>query len=159
MSSDRATLSEKGPQVTVQGNFGGLEVVSVDTSKWEAKFRVRTPDGLFGPEFTTRLSMVRPLSDEDTDKFWKMLVDDLMRALRKDGKYPAFIKGYEVSTGEDSTGDPALYVEVLVAPRREYSAKTVDAWRSFLDLVHSRLLRLRLQRYPYVRIGEKSRRK
>jgi hypothetical protein len=159
MSTNRAALGDKGPQVAVQGNFGDLEVVSVDTSRWEAKFRARTANGVFGPEFTTRLSMIRPLSDEDTGKFWKMLVDDLMRALKEEGKYPPFVKGYEVSTGEDSTGDPALYVDVLIAPRREYPAKTVDSWRSFLDLVHSRLLSLRLQRYPYVRIGEKSRRK
>ncbi|MGD0481353.1 MAG: hypothetical protein ABSA42_14355 [Terracidiphilus sp.] len=159
MSTNKAALYDKGPQVAVQGNFGDLEIVSVDTSRWEAKFRARTASGTFGPEFTTRLSMIRPLSDEDTGKFWKMLVDNLMRVLKEEGKYPSFVKGYEVTTGEDSTGDPALYVEILVSPQREYAAKTVDSWRNFLDLVHSRLLSLRLQRYPYVRVGEKSRRK
>jgi len=158
MASNRAALSEKGPQVAVQGNSGNLEVVSVDTSKWEAKFRARTGVKAFGPEFTTRLSMVSPLSQEDTDKFWKRLVDDLMRVLKEEGTYPAFVKGYEVTTGEDSTGDPALYVTILVSPERQYSKATVSGWSSFSSLVHDRLMRLHLQRYPYVRIDEKPRR-
>ncbi len=157
MATNRAAISERGLQAAVQGHHGNLEVVRVDTTRWEATFRVRAAGRVFGPEFTTRLSMVRPLSEEDTDKFWKMLVDDLMRALKEEGSLPSFVKGYEVTTGEDSTGDPALYVTILVSPERQYSKATVSSWNIFSSLVHDRLMGLRLQRYPYVRIGEKRR--
>jgi hypothetical protein len=99
--------------------------------------------------------MIRPLSEEDSGKFWKMLVDDLMRVLKAEGKFPAFVKGYEVTTGEDSTGDPALYITILVSPERKYSQETVSQWNSFSNLLLDRLIGLRLQRYPYVQMGEK----
>lgn len=157
MATNRAALSASSFQAAVQGHHGNLEVVRVDTTRWEATFRVRTGGGVSGPEFTTRLSMVRPLSDEDTDRFWKMLVDDLMLVLKEEGKCPAFVKGYDVTTGEDSTGDPALYVTILVRPEPQYSKATVSSWNAFSSLVHDRLMGLRLQRYPYIRIGEKRR--
>jgi hypothetical protein len=157
MATNRAVLPENGPQIAIQGHYGDLEVVSVDVTKWEAVFRARTASGPFGPEFTTRLSMIRPLSEEDTGKFWKMLVDDLMRVLKAEGKFPAFVKGYDVTTGEDSTGDPALYITILVSPERKYSQETVSRWNSFSNLLLDRLIGLRLQRYPYVQMGEKRR--
>lgn len=149
----------KGPNVTIQRHFGNLEVVKVDTTSWEATFRARNSDGPFGPEFTTRLSMIRPLSDEDTEVFWQMLVADLIERLRSEGKVPDFVKDYEVTTDEDSTGEPAFYVNVLVAPKRSYADEEVAKWLDFTDLLQSRLVGLRLQRYPYVQVGEMRRRR
>jgi len=160
MGTDQVIAPGNHPNAEIQGQFGVLEVVEVDTSRWEAKFRSRTSDGtLAGPEFTTRLSMVRPLSDEDTDAFWKMLIDDLMKRLKSAGNVPDFVKGYEVTTDSDSTGEPALYLKILVSPKGNYSDENVKRWIDFTDLVQRNLMGLRLQRYPYVNVGEIRRRK
>ena len=160
MATNRGALSEQGPQIATAGHYGDLEVVNVDVAKWEAVFRVRTSDGLLGPEFTTRLSLVQPLSREDTTKFWKMLVDDLMSTLRKEGKFPAFVKGYEVDIGDDSTGDPALYLKILVKPTSGIASDaTVSKWNEFTNLAQDSLMQLKLQRWPYVRLGEWRRRR
>jgi hypothetical protein len=159
MITNQLIDSGKGPKVAIQSHYGPLEVVGVDISRWEATFRSQNSDGVHGPEFTTRLSTIRPLSDEDTEVFWRMLVDDLMHRLRAEGKVPDFVKGYEVTSDEDSTGDPALYVRILVFPQKSYADKTVAEWNDFTDLVQSKLISLRLQLYPYVQIGEMHRRK
>lgn len=152
MATNRAVPSRRSAQIAATGHFGNLEAISVDTRNWEAKFRV---SGTNGPEFSTRVSMVKPLSAEDSDQFWQLLVDDIMANLKSEGKYPNFVKGYEVWTDEDSTGEPAVYVRVLVAPSRGLASNaTVDKWNEFVDEVHEGLLKLRLQRWPYVQIGE-----
>ncbi|MGD0629190.1 MAG: hypothetical protein ABR987_07550 [Terracidiphilus sp.] len=157
MASNRAVLPDKRPQIATPGHFGDLEVIRVDIMARTATFQVRGNGVLSTPETTAPLSMIRPLTEEDSSKFWNMLVDDLMRVLRVEGHYPAFVKGYEVETGEDSTGDPALYITILVSPEQKYSQATVSRWNRFSNLLLDRLIGLRLQRYPYVRIGEKRR--
>jgi hypothetical protein len=156
MASNRAVLPDRGPQVSVPRNFGDLEVVRVDVTNWEAEFQVRSADGsLVGPKFVTRLSMVQPDSDEDTRKFWKMLVDDLFRVLKTKGDLPDFVKDHEVFIDSDSTGEPALYVKILIKPARgEADNATVDRWNDFVHLVQDRLVQLRLRRLPYVQLGE-----
>jgi hypothetical protein len=153
MASNRAVLKEKRPQIATQGHYGDLEVIRIDVRARTATFQVKNTNY----EETVPLSTIRPLTEEDTGKFWNMLVDDLMRVLRVEGYYPAFVKGYEVETGEDSTGDPALYITILVSPEQKYSQATVSRWNSFSNVLLDRLIGLRLQRYPYVRIGEKRR--
>ena len=82
-------------------------------------------------------------------------MDDLFRVLKQDGELPEFVKDYEVSIDEDSTGDPALYVKILIKPARgEADNATVDRWNDFVHLVQDRLIRLRLARLPYVQLGE-----
>jgi hypothetical protein len=152
MATNRVLPSRKNPQAAIQGQFGDLEVVSVDTEGLGATFRVK---GSNGPEFSTRLSMIQPLSAEDSDQLWQLLVDDIMSKLRNDGMYPTFVKGYQVWTDEDSTGEPSVYVRILVAPSKGAARKsTVKQWNQFLDVVHESLLRLRLKRWPYVQLGE-----
>jgi hypothetical protein len=153
MASNRAVLKEKRPQIATQGHYGDLEVIRIDVRARTATFQVKNTNY----EETVPLSTIRPLTEEDTGKFWNMLVDDLMRVLRVEGYYPAFVKGYEVETGEDSTGDPALYITIFVSPEQKYSQATVSRWNSFSNVLLDRLIGLRLQRYPYVRIGEKRR--
>lgn len=160
MATNRATLPQRGPQITTRGHFGDLEVIGIDIGARTATFRVRNPGGaLVGPDTTIPLSAIRPLSGEDTRKFWEMLVDDVVDNLKKAGNFPNFVKGYEVSTGEDSTDDPALYVKVLVSPQQKYSHATASQWNAFSSLLQEQLHGLRLQRYPYVQIGEKKRSK
>ncbi|MGA9669859.1 MAG: hypothetical protein WBQ94_11650 [Terracidiphilus sp.] len=153
MASNRAILKEKRPQIATQGHYGDLEVVRVDVKARTATFQVKNTNY----EEIAPLSTIRPLTDEDSSKFWKELVKDLMRVLREEGNYPMFVKGYEVKTGDDSTGDPALYITILVSPEHRYSHATVSQWNSFSNLLLDRLIGLRLQRYPYVRVAEKRR--
>jgi hypothetical protein len=156
MASNRAILAEKGPQVSIAGHFGNLEVVRVDVTNWEAEFQVRSADGkLIGPKTPTRISAVFPDTDEDTLKFWEMLVDDLFGVLKEKGQFPEFVKGREVSIDTDSTGEPALYIKILIkSARGEADNSTVDRWNDFAHLVQDRLMQLRLRRLPYVQLGE-----
>jgi hypothetical protein len=155
MASNRAVLSDRGPQFSIPRHFGELEVVRVDVTKWEAEFQVRSADGNLGPKTLTRLSAIYPNTDEDTLKFWRMLVDDLFRVLKTRGELPDFVKDYEVSIDNDSTDEPALYVKILIKPAwgRADNA-TVDRWNDFVHLVQDRLMKLGLKRLPYVRVGE-----
>ena len=100
------------------------------------------------------LSMISPLSQEDTHRFWQMLADELIEALRGEGKLPKFYKGISIATGEDSTGDPAVYVKLFVdSPKGAARDSTVARWNEFAHLVQDRLLRLRLLRQTYVFLG------
>jgi hypothetical protein len=84
-----------------------------------------------------------------------MLVDDLFRVLKQNAELPEFVKGYEVSIDSDSTGEPALYVKILIKPAHgEADNATVDRWIDFSHLVQDRLMHLRLRRLPYVQLGE-----
>jgi hypothetical protein len=153
MASNRAILKEKRPQIATQGHYGDLEVIRVDVTARTATFQVKNTNY----EETVPLSMIRPLTDEDKIEFWSMLVEKLIDDLREEGNFPSFVKGYEVMKGEDSTGDPAFYITILVSPEQRYSEATVSNWNSFSNLLLDRLSGLRLQRYPYVRVGEKRR--
>jgi hypothetical protein len=82
-------------------------------------------------------------------------VTSLVDVLKEQGRYPAFVKGYEVSIDEDSSGDPALYIKILVARQGNYRAATVVQWNQFASLLQHSLITLGLHRYPYVQIGEK----
>jgi hypothetical protein len=160
MAASRAVLPDRGPHIATPGHFGDIEIVRVDLKTRTATFRVRAVNGLTGPDTRVPLSMVRLPSEEDAGRFWKMLVDDLFRSLEENGQLPEFVKGYEVTTGEDSTGEPALYVKILVKPAHSpASDATVSRWNEFSNLVQDTLMQLRLQpelrpRWPYVQLGE-----
>ena len=145
-----AVSTEKTPNAAIQGQFGSLEVVEVNTETWEAKFRVV---GSIRPEFSTRLSMIQPSSEEDTEALWRMLMEDILQRLRSEDKVPQFVKGFEVNTGVDSTADPAVYVTILVEPKR-HSDEMLTRFVQFSELVQQKLLGLHLKRYTYVNIGE-----
>jgi hypothetical protein len=105
------------------------------------------------------LSEVRPLSDEDIADFWNILVEQLLASLKAEGELPKFVKNHSVVRGDDSLGEPAFYVKIFVdAPKGPASDATVSRWNSFSNILLDRLLGLRLQRYPYVRVGEKRKR-
>ena len=158
MASNRSVLQERGPQISVPGRFGPLEAIRVNTRNWEIVFRSTGLDGPAGPEDSAPLSLVEPVGEESTEKLWKMIIDDVFAELKTEGELPEFVKGCEVTTGTDSTGDPAVYVKVLVAPRQAYPASTTSRWQEFSLLLRGRLNALRfLKRYPYIQFAEKRR--
>ena len=131
-----------------------MEVVQVDLETRMAKFRATSPDGPIGPETSLPLSMVSPLSQEDNVGFWSMLANRLIEELRKEGKLPKFYKGISVVRGDDSTGEPAVFVKIFIdAPPGIAPDSTVSRWNEFAHLVQDRLLQLRLSRQPYVFLG------
>jgi hypothetical protein len=126
----------------------------VDLATRMAKFRSASPDGAFGPETSLPLSMISPLSQEDAHRFWQMLINELIKELRDEGALPKFYNSFSIATGEDSTGDPAVYVKLFVdSPKGLARDSTVARWNEFSRLVQSRLLQLRLARQPYVFLG------
>ena len=102
--------------------------------------------------------MISPLSPEDTSRFWQLLAGELIDHLREEGRLPKFYKHYSIATGEDSTGDPAVYLKLFVdSPKGAARDSTVSRWNEFAHLVQNRLVQLRLPRQPYVFLGaEKS---
>lgn len=152
-ATSRITLRPE-PDTVAQGHFGTLEAVGVDLITRTAQFRAVSPDGHRGPEATLPFSMITPLSEEDNTRFWKMLADELIRQIEKEGTLPKFYRHMSVTTGDDSTGDPAIYIKVFVdAPKGLASDSTVSRWNEFAHKVQDRLLQLRLPRHPYVFLG------
>ena len=83
-----------------------------------------------------------------------MLADELIDELREEGKLPKFFKTLSIATGEDSTGEPAVYVKLFVdSPKGAARDSTISRWNEFAHLVQDRLLRLQLTRQPYVFLG------
>jgi hypothetical protein len=152
-----ATQKTAFPQDGIESFIGKRELKSVDVTTGLATFRIRPSSGKGpdGPEFSLPLSSVLPGTDDDTIEFWKSLVDSLMATLKDQGRFPTFIRGYEVHVDDDSSGDPAIYVRILVPRQETYKALTVSQWNQFASLLQRSLTGLRIQRYPYIQIGEK----
>lgn len=105
-------------------------------------------------EVAVPLSMIRPDSDEDNNQFWQEVVNKLKEDLSHEGELPKFVKDLRAFIGDDSSGEPAVYVKVFVdSPRGPASNATVSRWNRFVNLIQSRLLQLDLQRFPYVLLG------
>jgi len=155
MAASRAILSTGTDGI--ESYIGVREPKSVDVQKGLAVFRVRSASGAGpdAPDFPVPISAILPNRAEDTVQFWQMLVDSLMELLREQNQYPDFLRGYEVSIGEDSSGEPGLYITLKVARQQSYQASTVRRWNTFSSLLLDLLLRLEIQRYPYIRLQEK----
>jgi hypothetical protein len=156
MATNKSTLLDLGKSDGVVASIGRRQLAGVDVKTQMATFHIRSSDGngQDGPDFQVPIASILPNRDEDSVEFWKMLVDSLMSVLRDEKQFPEFVKGYEVSVGEDWSGDPALYVTILVAPRRSPAKSEVAQWSQFTSLVGRALQEMHLQRWPYVRIGE-----
>jgi hypothetical protein len=153
-ATKRIAHSQAGPRIVTHGHYGPLEVVQVDLDARVAKIRATSPEGAIGPETPVPLSMISPLSHIDNQRFWHMLADELIKELREEGRLPKFYKSFSIATGEDSTGDPAVYVKLFVdSPKGAARDSTVSRWNEFAHLVQDRLLQLRLPRQPYVFLG------
>jgi hypothetical protein len=155
MATNRAALSDPGQHFGLRGQYGSLEVVRVDLAQGIAFFQSRGPEGPIGPEAWAPFGAIVPNTVQDSGQLWEMVVKELWRALEEDGRIPVSVKDFEVTTDEDSTGNPAIYVKVLVKPGSGMpKPKDVTEWNAFRNLIESALLRLRLSRQPYVQIGE-----
>ena len=141
----------------IESFIGKREFKSVDVRTGLVIFRIRSSSGAGpdAPDYPVSISSILPGSEDDTAELWKKLVDSLMALLREQGRYPSFVKGYEVTIDEDSSGDPALYIKILVTRQESYTQATVSQWNQFENLLQQFLIGLRLKRYPYIQIGEK----
>jgi hypothetical protein len=153
MATNRAEIPRTKGATT--GFVWALESTQVDLNRGVAVFTVRPPDKSNPLLVEVPLRQITPDTSEDQSELWEKLVETLIASRRADGSLPSFFRGFEVQKGEDSTGDPALYVTILVSPTPGPADDATVAERSvFADSLQNALLQLRLQRYPYVRLGE-----
>lgn len=153
MATNRAEMPRT--KSATSGLVWAPESTRVDLSRGAAVFKVRPPDKSSPLLVEVPLRQIAPDTSEDQTDLWEKLVEALIASHRADGSLPSFVRDFEVQKGEDSTGDPALFVTILVTPTPGPADDAVVAARStFADMIHEALLQLRLQRYPYVRLGE-----
>lgn len=83
-----------------------------------------------------------------------------MKAQSQDLGFPDYIADYEVTTGDDHAGNPAIFVRFFVDPDYFHhgawppSEKKLTELNHFLDEVRTELLSLDPDRWIYVRTGE-----
>jgi hypothetical protein len=155
MASNRVQLPQRNREPGISGHVATLEFSRVDLNRGLAVFLLQPADGTAAPEILIPLSQIRPNTVEDQSEVWRSLVAALFDWFRDQGAYPSFVRGFEVQTGDDSTGDPALYVKILLkAAPGVADNDTVLRWNNFADRVQDYLSQLKLQRWPYVRLGE-----
>jgi hypothetical protein len=158
MAANHPVMTNAGPQFSTAGHHGNLEVVDIDVDTLMATFQVRFADGsLGGPYTTVPIWRINPTSPEDTQKFWRLFVEKLIARLKQEGRVPAEYKGFLSTQEEDSTGDPALYVSILVDPQISPSEIKVTEWSNFLRLARERLIASGMQRWPYLNLGDAAR--
>jgi hypothetical protein len=155
MATNRARLQRESGDSGISGHVAQLQFSQVDLNRGIAIFRLQPSDGTTAPEIVVPLSQIRPNTVEDRQELWGDLVRAMFAQFRSDKTLPEFVMGFEVQTGEDSTGDPALYVRILVRPTRGPADEaTVSRWSEVTERFQEALLRFRLQRWPYVQIEE-----
>jgi hypothetical protein len=64
--------------------------------------------------------------------------------------WPAAVKGYELEFGEDSTGDPAVWIWLAIDDDVRPSAEKIQELGEFRRDVQSAILDAHLSRWPYV---------
>jgi hypothetical protein len=65
---------------------------------------------------------------------------------------PCTVKAIEVEVGEDSTGDPAAWIWLVVDPSVESSRKALHDVTLFAGRVQASVLERGLTQWPYVRL-------
>lgn len=69
---------------------------------------------------------------------------------------PEFVHRYEVELGEDSVGDPAVYVLIYVDDDKKPSKEKLSQLRDLTDSLSQDLIVKLPQRWPYIRIRSTS---
>lgn len=64
--------------------------------------------------------------------------------------WPPAVKGYKLEFGEDSTGDPAVWIWLAIDDDVRPSAEKIHALGEFRRDVQSAILDAHLSRWPYV---------
>ncbi len=154
MIGNETSTENVGPQFGAVGHYGNLEVVSIDPSTLWATFQTRFPDGsLGGPPEKIPVWRILPNTPEDSTKFWGFLIETIIDQLRKDGRVPSEYRSFDLSTDDDATGDPALFVKLLVDAGVSPSDIKVTEWTGFANMLRDRLMDVfKIQRWPYVQL-------
>jgi hypothetical protein len=96
------------------------------------------------PAFISILTIVRPYLE----------MFKIYHALKRES-FPDYVKDFAVKVGEDSTGDPAAWIWVIIADRvggREFITKVPEV----RERVEEALRRERIDLYPYLRFRTES---
>jgi hypothetical protein len=153
MASRSHSAKRNSPAVT-SDDPRRLRVIRIDLNSRTATFKAGAPDDPAVPDIIVPLNTVRPQSEEDTGAFWNALVKQLMGDLERENRIPKFVKHFSTFVGDDSSGEPAVYVKIFVdAPKGAAGDARVSRWNAFANLVQDAMVQLRLQRLPYVLIG------
>lgn len=64
---------------------------------------------------------------------------------------PSNVRGFDVEFGEDSSGDPAVWIWLTIKDELKPSAQSISNLNDFVTKVRSDLLRRGLTHWPYVR--------
>lgn len=64
-------------------------------------------------------------------------------------KFPCGVSGWSAEYGDDSTGDPAVWIWFYVKDENEISDRRIDELADFMGLIQSDLLATNISRLPY----------
>ena len=87
-------------------------------------------------------------SDDMTIARETKIVEDIVRKWR----LPPNVRRFDVEFGEDSTGDPAVWIWLLVDDELSPSSQSISRMERFVTDVRSELLRKGLRHWPYFRL-------
>jgi hypothetical protein len=79
---------------------------------------------------------------------------NLYHALKRQA-FPEIVRDFVIKTGDDSTGDPAVWVWVILADRAAGSL-AFEVLQEMRNGVKAVLRRLKIDRYPYIRFRTES---
>jgi hypothetical protein len=75
----------------------------------------------------------------------------IVRGILDKWRLPSNVHGVDFDFGEDSTGDPAVWIWLTVEDESQPSPKSIEGLTRFVTEVRSDLLRAGLRHWPYVR--------
>jgi hypothetical protein len=77
--------------------------------------------------------------------------EKLVRGILRKWTLPPNVRGFDVDFGEDSAGDPAVWIWLAVDDEVQPSDQSIAGLAKFVRDVRSDLLRAGLRYWPYVR--------
>jgi hypothetical protein len=77
--------------------------------------------------------------------------EKIVRGILKKWTLPPNVHRFDVDFGEDSTGDPAVWIWLTVDDELQPSPQSIAGLNSFVTDVRSDILRAGLRHWPYVR--------
>ncbi len=159
MATNRVELPRGNGGKGVAGFAGAvaMEFSKIDLDRGDAIFALQTPGGPIEEFFP--LSKITIDDIDDGPEVWEGLLKAIFDRFKEQDKIPNLVHSCQVSTGNDSTGDPALYVKILVKSTPDIDDPVIAEWNRFANLIQDWLIQLRLPRKPYIQFGEWRRRR
>ncbi len=77
--------------------------------------------------------------------------ENVIRTVLRRSGFPAAVKGYEIEFGEDHSGDPAVWIWLLVREETEPSKIFLDELIPYARAIGRELVEAQLGHWPYVR--------